>query len=150
MRFKAFIVGLTSFIAVGFAQYVPDELGKSFLKRTIQMPDDYEGKVVCTLIKRQNPKPTGRAILYVHGYNDYFFQVEMANRFTQAGYNFYAVDLRKYGRSLLKGQFPTNARNLNEYFADIDSSISLIKGEGNKQIFLIGHSTGGLINLSSG
>jgi len=145
MRIKAFVIGLTSFVAVGFAQYVPDELGVSFQKRTIKMPDDYEGKVVCTLIKKQNSKPTERAILYVHGYNDYFFQAEMANRFTAAGYNFYAVDLRKYGRSLLKGQFATNARDMNEYFADIDTVISLIKREGNRQVFLVGHSTGGLI-----
>lgn len=127
------------------AQYVPDELGKAFEKRTIIMPDDYEGKVVCTLIRHKAKQSDQKAILYVHGYNDYFFQTEMANRFSKAGYRFYAVDLRKYGRSILRGQFATNARQMNEYFADIDTSLNIIRKEGVKKIILIGHSTGGLI-----
>ncbi len=30
--------------------------------------------------------------------SDYFFQTEMADQFNQHGYDFYALDLRKYGR----------------------------------------------------
>ena len=32
------------FISTIYAQYVPDILGDNYLRRTIQMPDDYEGK----------------------------------------------------------------------------------------------------------
>ena len=32
------------------------------------------------------------------GFNDYFFQAEMGRQFADSGYNFYAVDLRRYGR----------------------------------------------------
>ena len=31
------------FISTIYAQYVPDILGDNYLRRTIQMPDDYEG-----------------------------------------------------------------------------------------------------------
>ncbi len=128
------------------AQYLPDELDKLFVKRTLVMPDDYEGKVVCTIVKQLNSLKTTKAVLYVHGYNDYFYQTEMADRFTRSGYRFYAVDLRKYGRSLLPNQSFNNARNLNEYFADLDTVLSVMRSEGCRDIILIGHSTGGLIS----
>ena len=139
------IVIITSFLCFNsFAQYQSDELDNGLLCRTIDMPDDYEGKVVCTLIKRDCKQKSGKALLYVHGFNDYFFQAEMADRFNAEGYNFYAVDLRKYGRSLLPHQKRCNTRNINEYFADLDSTINIIRSEGNDTIILMGHSTGGL------
>ena len=56
------------FISTIYAQYVPDILGDNYLRRTIQMPDDYEGKVVCTLVKKPQLPETKQAILYIHGY----------------------------------------------------------------------------------
>ncbi|MGL5919064.1 MAG: alpha/beta hydrolase, partial [Bacteroidales bacterium] len=56
------------------AQYVQDELGGKFEKQTIAMPDDYEGNVVCSLIKSPHDIPSTKAVLYIHGFNDYFFQ----------------------------------------------------------------------------
>lgn len=128
-----------------YAQYTPDELGISFGKHTIQMPNDYEGKVICTLVKYLPKVATTKSVLYVHGYNDYFFQTELAERFAKAGYRFYAVDLRKCGRSLLSNQVATNAHDLHEYDADIDSSMAIIRKEGATKLILIGHSMGGLI-----
>lgn len=129
------------------AQYLPDTLGNGFSKHIFHMANDYEGEVVSTLIKLTPSHPeSDRAILYVHGFNDYFFQDQMAHKFDSAGFNFYAVDLRKYGRSLLPFQYPFNVHSLNEYFADIDSAITMIKKEGNREIVLMGHSTGGLIS----
>ncbi|MFQ9503751.1 MAG: alpha/beta hydrolase [Alistipes indistinctus] len=65
----------------------------------LPMPDDYEGKVIATLLRADSTAPSGRAVLYLHGYIDYFFQTHMAERFAGEGWNFYALDLRKYGRS---------------------------------------------------
>lgn len=127
------------------AQYRTDILGEGFEQRTLAMPDDYDGKVVCTLIRKSAASPSHKAVLYIHGYNDYFFQQEMAEKFNAHHFNFYAVDLRKYGRSLLPGQTPFQVHRLNEYFADIDTAISIIKQEANAEIILMGHSTGGLI-----
>lgn len=118
---------------------------ESYQTKIIEFPDDYEGKVTATIISLKAKTVSERAILYVHGYIDYFFQDHMAERFTSEGYNFYAIDLRKYGRSILNNQHPYYCRDLNEYFPDIDAAIEEIINEGNKFIAIIGHSTGGLI-----
>jgi len=109
------------------------------------MEDDYEGEVVCTLIKKPALPDVKQAILYIHGYNDYFFQKELGDSIISHGYNFYALDLRKYGRSLLPHQDAFFCKNISEYYADIDTALSIILSEGNKDIILMGHSTGGLI-----
>lgn len=125
--------------------YKKDILGDGYLSKTIEMGYDYEGRVVSTIIRKGDILPGGKAVLYIHGYVDYFFQKEMGDKFYNEGINFYAVDLRKYGRSILPGQQKFNVRNLKEYYADLDSAITIIKREGNDKIILIGHSTGGLI-----
>lgn len=127
------------------AQYVADVLENNYLKRTIQMPDDYEGKVVCTLVKKPQLPDTKQAILYIHGYNDYFFQKQLGDSVNAHGFNFYALDLRKYGRSILPNQDPFFCKSLTEYFADIDTALTIIRSEGNDKILLMAHSTGGLI-----
>ncbi|MBP3349625.1 MAG: alpha/beta hydrolase [Bacteroidaceae bacterium] len=124
--------------------YQPDVLGNGFEQHTFVMPDDYHGRVVSTLVRKMAPDTVHSAVLYVHGYNDYFFQEDMANRFIDWGYNFYAIDLRKYGRSLLPGQREYEVRDMSEYYADIDSALSVIRREGNDRVVLMGHSTGGL------
>ena len=85
-----------------------------------------------------------KAYLYIHGFNDYFFRERDGERFVDSGYNFYAVHLRRYGRSKEPWQYPYNIRNQEEYFADIDSAIAQIRRDGNTDITLSGHSTGGL------
>ncbi len=45
---------------------------------------------------QKSPQNTQKAVLYIHGFIDYFFQTEMAEQFNQHGYDFYALDLRKY------------------------------------------------------
>ena len=90
-----FLFSILSLSINSFAQYHADVLGGNFVQRTIQMPDDYEGKVIITIIRKEAAHPTTKAILYVHGFNDYFFQKSLAEHFNDAGFNFYAVDLRK-------------------------------------------------------
>lgn len=126
-------------------KYRTDILGPGYMALTINMPSDYEGNVITTLIRPKIQPQGNKAILYVHGYNDYFFQTEMCEFFSRKGWRFYAVDLRKYGRSLLPGQYPFMVKDLSEYFADIDSAISIMKKEGCQDIVLMAHSTGGLI-----
>jgi alpha-beta hydrolase superfamily lysophospholipase len=126
-------------------QYVEDVLKNGFEKRTILQPDDYEGKVTATLIRKRSMTLSAKAILCVHGFNDYFYQQIIAGQFLKAGYQFYALDLRKYGRSILPNQKTNNVRNLSEYYEDIDSALAIIKEEGSQQTVLYGHSMGGLI-----
>ncbi len=109
------------------------------------MPDDYEGQVITTIIEAHAQKASGRAVLYVHGYTDYFFQEHFAEQVVNSGVDFYAVDLRKYGRSLLPWQRPNYCRDMSEYYPDIDKAVDMIIAAGNTDITLIGHSTGGLL-----
>lgn len=147
---KSFLLSLLAVLfsasALSAADWVPDSLilNDGFEMRTVSHPDDYSGKVVSTVIRKLAPGNPSKAVLYVHGFNDYFFQQDMADRFVEKGFSFYAVDLRKYGRSLLPGQKRFQVRDISEYFADIDSAVSIMQTEGIDEIILIGHSTGGL------
>ena len=123
-----------------------DILGDPFGAITLEMEPAYDGDVYVTLVKRIVPidSQPKRAILYVHGFGDYFFQTEMAERFNQEGYEFYAVDLRRYGRSHRPYQILANTRDLSEYDADLDRALEIMRMEGMEWIAIVGHSTGGL------
>lgn len=127
------------------ASYTKDILGDDYEQMTIRQEDDYEGKVVCTLVRKKVANTSTKAVLYMHGFNDYFFQTEMADKFIRNGYDFYAVDLRKCGRSFLEHQKFNNLRDISEYYSDIDKSLEQIKVEGHTKVLLAGHSNGGLI-----
>lgn len=109
--------------------------------------NDYEGKVVTTLIEsRQNKIENRQTVLYIHGFCDYFFQYHLMDHLNEQGIDFYAIDLRKCGRSLLSHQHPNYCKSLREYFPDVDYSIEFIlKAKPSTQIYLLGHSTGGLL-----
>lgn len=145
---KSFAILLLLVLAPLLVSWVTDPLlGGRYQSETVSQPDDYAGRVVSTVVRRLPPgRVPRRAVLYVHGYNDYFFQDTMGKIFNDSGYGFYAVDLRKYGRSLLPGQRRYEARDLREYFPDIDSAVAIMKADGVEEIALMGHSTGGLIS----
>jgi alpha-beta hydrolase superfamily lysophospholipase len=118
-----------------------DVLGADYESVRLTFEDDDEGEVVATLVKR--PAPGRKAVLYLHGFVDYFFQKHLADFYVERGYSFYALDLRKYGRSLLPHQTPNFARSMSDYFPEIDEAVRLIR-EDNDVLLLNGHSTGGL------
>lgn len=125
--------------------YQADILGESYQQLTLNLADDYDGKVVATLIRKKAAIQTQKAVLYIHGFADYFFQKEMADQFNQQGYDFYALDLRKYGRSKLPHQKLFYVRDLLEYEEEIHKALEIIQQENHSQLLLAGHSTGGLI-----
>ena len=85
-------------------------------------------------------------VLYLHGRNDYFFQTEMAQRLSDAGAAFYALDMRKYGRSLRPHQTIGYTDDLSVYDEEIGEAIEIIRSEREDEpIVLMGHSTGGLV-----
>jgi len=112
---------------------------------TLTFPPDYDGEVIATLVRRCANTASTKAILWVHGYTDYFFQKHVGDMSTERGYNFYALDLRKYGRSLREHHHPNLCKNIDEYFADISEALRIITDiEGNTWVAVTGHSTGGL------
>ena len=65
--------------------WVPDVLGDGYQQLTIPLgtDPDGEGEVDATLVRYQPQKEavkTHRAVLYVHGFTDYFFQKHLLNR----------------------------------------------------------------------
>ncbi|NJC70821.1 alpha/beta hydrolase [Planosporangium thailandense] len=121
-------------------------LGMPYERHTIDLGTDDEGPVTATLVRRHAEQPDGRAVLYVHGFSDYFFQSHLADFYTSRGINFYALDLRKYGRSLLPHQTPNFCRDLSEYYPELDEAARVIRAEdGHDRLLVTGHSTGCLI-----
>ncbi|WP_149203734.1 alpha/beta hydrolase [Actinotalea subterranea] len=131
--------------------WVPDILGPGYEARTIPLADDDEGAVVATLVRYRPPvaeatRPA-RAVLYVHGWNDYFFQTALAEYWHAQGAAFYALDLRKYGRSLRPHQTPNYVDDLDTYDEELDAAVALVRGDLGRRarIMFMGHSTGGLV-----
>jgi alpha-beta hydrolase superfamily lysophospholipase len=118
-----------------------DRLLPGFEALELAFPNDYDGRVLATLVRLPAAGAPRGAVLYVHGFVDYFFQRHMAERFAAEGYAFYALDLRKHGRSLLPHQHACFCKDLAEFFADITRAIDEIGAP----VLLAGHSTGGLI-----
>ncbi|MBO9520987.1 MAG: alpha/beta hydrolase [Nocardioidaceae bacterium] len=124
--------------------FEPDILGTPYTARTITLRPDSEGEVVATLVRRPADVPkTGKAVLHVHGFADYFFQTAAADYWCARGYDFYALDLRKYGRSLLAHQTPNYVEDLASYYEELDLAFEGISAN-YPHVVLSAHSTGGL------
>ncbi len=122
-----------------------DVLGEPWVAETIDLPPDHEGEVVATLVHRPSDAPSGRAVLHLHGFADYFFQTEYAEWWLERGYDFYALDLRKYGRSLRDHQTPNYVTDLRHHFAEIDDAWQrVVERDGHERVVVSAHSTGGL------
>jgi alpha-beta hydrolase superfamily lysophospholipase len=81
----------------------PDILGAGYDQHVFRLgaDPDGEGDIEAVLVRR-SPRPgevTRGAVLYVHGFTDYFFQTGLADFFAARGLRFYALDLRKCGRA---------------------------------------------------
>lgn len=129
-----------------FAPASPDVL-PGWVQRTLPLtPDGADIDPVATLVQREDSpvKDSRRAALYVHGFVDYFFQVHHAQTWEDAGFAFYALDLRDYGRSIRKGRQPNWILDLATYDEEISAAITHLR-QTHDEVILIGHSTGGLI-----
>ena len=126
---------------------VTDVLGEPYTAERIELPEDDEGAVEATLVRRPADGPVTRgAVLHVHGFADYFFQTEYAEWWAARGHDFYAVDLRKYGRSMRPHHTPNYVTDLREHFAELDEAWSRVVGrDGHRRVVLSAHSTGGLV-----
>lgn len=150
-------------------QWRADILGEDFAQLTLPLSDDDEGECLATLVRyspvldepsplkrrwwqrRERTEPVvesgpERAVLYIHGWSDYFFQVGLAEHWHEMGAHFFALDLRKYGRSLRDWQTPGYIDDLATYDEEIGLALSVIRDElgSDVAISLMGHSTGGL------
>jgi len=124
----------------------PDVLGEGWTARTLPLrPDGQTPGPVATLVhKAPRGDAPRRAVLYVHGFVDYFFHTEFADALERAGYDLFALDLRDFGRSIQEGRTPNFTTDLATFAEEIDASVALIRAD-HDQVALLGHSMGGLV-----
>lgn len=120
-----------------------DHLGEDYRFDTLPFGRDREGDVVATLVERADNPADGPAVLYVHGFVDYFFHPHVADFYRARGYAFYALDLRKSGRSIRPGQTPYDMADISDYFPELDEAVRRIR-ERHGKLLVNAHSTGGL------
>ncbi len=121
-------------------------LAKGYSVQALTLKPDFDGTPVAVLISKQCPMASHKAVLYVHGYNDYFFQDHMADWYLSQGYNFYALELRRYGRALLPEQIRYSLRRITDYYEELDMATEIVRNRDHNTFMLLnGHSMGGLI-----
>lgn len=132
------------------AGWRPDVL-PGFERATIELPDAKRAigepedcPIVATLVRQTGSAEARRAVLYVHGWNDYFFQAELAGFFADRGFAFYAIDLRRYGRSRRPEQLAGYIDDLDDYGQELDAALEIMAVH-HESVTLTAHSTGGLV-----
>lgn len=129
------------------SNWLPDILGADYQQRVLPLgtDPDGEGDVSATLVRHIQPGTRG-AFLHVHGYTDYFFQTGLAEHLVAQGYAFYALDLRKCGRSIREAHTPHFVSDLALYDAELNEALRIVRAEQAELPLVVGaHSTGGLI-----
>jgi alpha-beta hydrolase superfamily lysophospholipase len=102
----------------------------------------YEDNSECTFFYKTLKKNT-KSVIWVHGFNDYFFHFHISNILLDKGYNFFSISLRNYRND--ENLFYTN--DLSEYIIDIEQLIEyILNNYYSEKIILYGHSMGGLIS----
>ncbi|UNX55194.1 alpha/beta hydrolase [Georgenia sp. TF02-10] len=132
------------------ADAVPDLLGPPWMARTIPLGDRRDGGEepsapdVATLVHQEDAGSAPRAVLYLPGFVDYFFQADHAQAWIDAGFDFYALDMRRSGRSINGHPRPDDVRDLRVRAEEMGKALDLIRERGPRPVVLLGHSTGGL------
>lgn len=125
-----------------------DVLGEPWLARTIRLaPHPAYGRQPRAILVHQAPRSQA-AVLYLHGFSDYVFQAAHAQRWIDAGIDFYGLDLRLNGRAIDTHPRPGDVRDLRDHDEEITAALAHIRSSGHERIVLLGHSTGGLIAAS--
>ncbi len=118
------------------------------LSPDLLVPGETATSIGAVLVRRDPDDPSlapaETAVLYLHGWNDYFFQTHLGDYWAGMGMAFYALDLRRYGRALRPGQFLCYIADLHDYATEIDMALKIILAAGHRRVILMGHSTGGL------
>ncbi|MEE2523324.1 alpha/beta hydrolase [Pseudarthrobacter sp. J75] len=132
-------------------EWTQDILGEGFQARPLAATGADGITRTATLIRHlpQRPEtPAGRrrAVLFLHGWSDYFFNTDLAGFWTSAGYEFHALDMHNHGRSLQEGVPPGFVADLQAYDAEINAALEIVTGgDAGTEVTLMGHSLGGLV-----
>jgi alpha-beta hydrolase superfamily lysophospholipase len=135
---------------MGDIQWQPDLLGDGYTQAVLDLgaDPDGEGQVDAVLVRREprDGEAVQGAVLYVHGFTDYFFQTALADFFAQRGLAFYALDHRKSGRALRPGHTAHYVSDLALYDAELERALAVVAdAHPGLPVIVAAHSTGGLI-----
>jgi alpha-beta hydrolase superfamily lysophospholipase len=137
---------------MGDSQWQPDILGADYAQRVLELgaDPDGEGQAAAVLVAREprsgEAEAARGAVLYVHGFSDYFFQTALADFFAERGLAFYALDLRKSGRARRPGQTAHYVSDLALCDDELDQALAIVTAaHPGLPVILVAHSTGGLI-----
>lgn len=137
----------------------PDILGPGFESAVLDLPSPTAVRAVLVRYRPDGaaPLPGNHAVLYLHGWSDYFFNTELAGFWHSQGVAFYALDMHNHGRSLRDGDVPGFVADLREYEHELTLALKLVAADlahradvpdspgGEPHLTLMGHSTGGLV-----
>lgn len=98
----------------------------NLITEVIPLKNDYEGGVSAA-VEYSVLAQSDTAVLYIHGYMDYFFQHHLAAFFIDQGISFYAIELRKYGSSIKDHQHKNYFKHIGEYDEEISIVLNKIK-----------------------
>ncbi len=135
---------------MGDIQWKPDSLADGYAQTVLELgaDPDGEGQIDAVLVRREprDGEVAQAAVLYVHGFTDYFFQTALADFFAKRGLAFYALDHRKSGRARRPGHTAHYASDLALYDDELERALAIIAdAHPGLPVVLAAHSTGGLI-----
>jgi alpha-beta hydrolase superfamily lysophospholipase len=128
----------------------PDLLGDGYRQHVMELGTDPDGEgSIAAVLTRREPGDgdiARGAVLYVHGFSDYFFQTELADFFAGLGLAFYALDVRKSGRARRPGQTAHYVSDLIRYDDELGRALRIVTdAHPGLPVIVLAHSTGGLI-----
>src|SRR3984957_12594110 len=135
---------------MGDIQWKPDILGDGYTQTVLDLgaDPDGEGEIDAVLVRREprDGEAVRGAVLYVHGFTDYFFQTALADFFAERGLAFYALDHRKSGRARRPGHTAHYVSNLALYDHELERALAVVAdAHPGLPVVVAAHSTGGLI-----
>src|ERR1700678_3858252 len=135
---------------MGDIQWKPDILGDGYAQTVLELGADPDGEaqIEAVLVRREprDGEVAQGAVLYVHGFTDYFFQTALADFFAERGLAFYALDHRKSGRARRPGQTAHYVSDLALYDDELERALAIVAdAHPGLPVVLAAHSTGGLI-----
>lgn len=119
--------------------YLQDYLSSELRGREIEAVDELDA-----------PSAPQFIAVYVHGWNDYFYQAHLARMMAHLGAAFYAIDLHRYGRNMPRqsGLIPFNCYedDYTTYDRELEWAIATARQEHpDLPLVVMGHSNGGAV-----